>query len=80
MSEYAKQYFKQAQNWTVNEASDAMKELQKAAGLGARPDVVPPGEALVSGEPRTVELGWVRITILNGRLLHAALADQYVLT
>lgn len=54
-----KQYLKQAQSWTAKEANEAKKELQKAAGLGARPDVVPEGEALVSGEPRTVEIGWV---------------------
>jgi hypothetical protein len=59
MSDYAKQYLKQAQSWTAKEASEAKVQLQKAAGLGAKPDVVPPGEALVSGEPRTVELGWV---------------------
>lgn len=54
-------YLKQARSWTTKEASDAKKELQKYAGLGERPDVIPPGEALVSGEPRTVELGWVSI-------------------
>lgn len=56
---FVKPYLKQAQSWTAKEASDAKAQLQKAAGLGSRPDVVPDGEALVSGEPRTVELGWV---------------------
>ncbi|KAJ0107975.1 hypothetical protein J7T55_008111 [Diaporthe amygdali] len=32
--------------------------LQHELGLGKRPSVVPPGEVKISGEPRTVELGW----------------------
>ncbi|KAL1850123.1 hypothetical protein Daus18300_013051 [Diaporthe australafricana] len=32
--------------------------LQHELGLGKRPSVVPPGEVNISGEPRTVELGW----------------------
>jgi hypothetical protein len=59
LTTYTKTYFKQAQSWTAKEASDAKKELQKAAGLGEKPTVVPEGQALVSGEPRSVELGWV---------------------
>lgn len=59
LSTYGKTYFKQAQSWTDKEASDAKKALQKAAGLGEKPSVIPEGEALVSGEPRIVEIGWV---------------------
>lgn len=55
---FMRPYLTQAQSWTTKEASDAKKELTKYAGLGSRPDVLPQGEALVVGEPRTVELGW----------------------
>ena len=71
MSDYAKQYFKQASSWTAKEASEASEKLKKAAGLGARPDVVPEGEALVSGEPRNVELGWVStLRLIDHRACH----------
>ncbi|KXT16667.1 hypothetical protein AC579_8044 [Pseudocercospora musae] len=64
---FVKPYLKQAQSWTAKEASDAKLQLQKAAGLGGRPDVVPDGEALVSGEPRTVELGWHPVAGATGK-------------
>lgn len=32
--------------------------LQHAVGLGAQPNVIPPGEASVDGELRVVEIGW----------------------
>lgn len=75
LTSYTKNYLKQAQSWTAKEASDAKKELQKAAGLGERPSVIPEGEAFVSGEPRTVELGWVsaihlKIKVEGDRLIH----------
>ncbi|CZT18765.1 uncharacterized protein RCC_04609 [Ramularia collo-cygni] len=67
LTTYTKTYLKQAQSWTAKEASDAKKELQKAAGLGERPNVVPEGEALVTGEPRTVELGWHPVAGATGK-------------
>lgn len=70
LTSYTKTYLKQAQSWTAKEASDARKELQAAAGLGAKPNVVPEGEALVSGEPRTVELGWVSSIPLEAELYY----------
>ncbi|EME39362.1 hypothetical protein DOTSEDRAFT_75162 [Dothistroma septosporum NZE10] len=60
-------YLKQAQTWTAKEANDAKQELQKYAGLGARPDVLPQGEALVVGEPRSVELGWHPVAGATGK-------------
>lgn len=68
LTSYTKTYLKQAQSWTAKEASEARKELQKAAGLGETPNVIPPGEALVSGEPRLVEIGWVSVLRFNWRL------------
>ncbi|USW53576.1 hypothetical protein Slin15195_G068950 [Septoria linicola] len=62
-----KPYMKQAQSWTAKEASDAKRELQKAAGLGSRPNVIPEGEALVVGEPRVVELGWHPVAGATGK-------------
>lgn len=32
--------------------------VQHELGLGKTPNVVPPGEVKIDGEPRTVELGW----------------------
>ena len=61
----SKPYLKDAQTWTAKEASDAKKDLQKYAGLGHRPDVVPKGEAFSNGEPRTVELGWVSMLCMS---------------
>ncbi|KAK3935278.1 hypothetical protein QBC46DRAFT_397831 [Diplogelasinospora grovesii] len=33
-------------------------QLQQALGLGHKPNVIPPGEASINGELRTVEIGW----------------------
>lgn len=73
LTSYTKTYLKQAQSWTAKEASEARKELQRAAGLGEKPNVIPEGEALVSGEPRTVELGWV--SAIRPRLTQSVNAD-----
>ncbi|KJX92993.1 hypothetical protein TI39_contig4466g00001 [Zymoseptoria brevis] len=78
MSDYAKQYFKQAQTWTADEAVEAKKALQKAAGLGARPDVIPEGEAHVSGEPRTVELGWHPVAGATGKWFAASIIGKQI--
>lgn len=44
--------------FSKGEAAKARHELDKSLGLGNRPDIVPPGEATVTGEKRTVEIGW----------------------
>lgn len=41
-----------------SEYSDALKSLQKSAGLGHKPDVVPQGPASIKGDQRIVEIGW----------------------
>ncbi len=45
-------------NMGKNEVAEARKSLQKSAGLGHKPNVVPDGEASINGEPRPVEIGW----------------------
>jgi hypothetical protein len=41
--------------------------LQHSAGLGKKPNVIPPGEASISGELRTVEVGWHPVAGLGGK-------------
>lgn len=41
-----------------SEISDAKKSLQKTAGLGHKPNVVPDGPASINSDPRRVEIGW----------------------
>ena len=34
------------------------RDLEHSVGLGHKPNVVPPGEADINGETRTLEIGW----------------------
>lgn len=43
--------------------------LQQTLGLGATPNVIPPGEARVDGELRTVEIGWHPVAGMGGKWL-----------
>ena len=50
--------FESGVQYGKSEMNDAKKSLQKTAGLGHRPDVVPPGPGSVNSDPRKVEIGW----------------------
>ena len=41
--------------------------VQHSIGLGAQPNVIPPGEASVSGDLRTVQIGWHPVAGLGGK-------------
>jgi hypothetical protein len=41
--------------------------LEHSLGLGHKPNVVPPGEAEISGELRPVEIGWHPVGGLGGK-------------
>ena len=41
--------------------------LEQSLGLGARPNVIPPGEAIVTGETRVVEVGWHPVAGFSGK-------------
>jgi hypothetical protein len=41
--------------------------IQQSIGLGARPNVIPQGEASVSGDLRTVQIGWHPVAGLSGK-------------
>ena len=41
--------------------------IQHSVGLGQQPNVIPPGEASVSGGLRTVHLGWHPVAGLGGK-------------
>jgi hypothetical protein len=43
--------------------------LQQSVGLGAKPNVVPPGEARIDAELRTVEIGWHPVAGMGGKWL-----------
>ena len=43
--------------------------LQQALGLGAKPNVIPPGEARVDAELRLVEIGWHPVAGMGGKWL-----------
>jgi hypothetical protein len=40
--------------------------LEHKLGLGAKPDIIPPGEARIDGELRTVEIGWHPVAGMAG--------------
>ena len=41
--------------------------LEHSLGLGAKPNVIPIGDASVSGDLRTVEIGWHPVAGLGGK-------------
>lgn len=41
--------------------------LEHSLGLGHKPNVIPPGEADISGEPRIVEIGWHPVGGFGGK-------------
>lgn len=41
--------------------------LQKSLGLGAKPNVIPPDQAVVTGNLRPVELGWHPVAGFGGK-------------
>ncbi|EKD17667.1 uncharacterized protein L3040_003549 [Drepanopeziza brunnea f. sp. 'multigermtubi'] len=43
--------------------------LEHSLGLGATPNVIPPGEARVDGKLRTVEIGWHPMAVMGGKWL-----------
>jgi hypothetical protein len=43
--------------------------LQHSLGLGAKPNVIPPGEARVDADLRTVEIGWHPVAGMGGKWL-----------
>lgn len=43
--------------------------LQHSLGLGATPNVIPPGEARLDGELRVVEIGWHPVDVMGGKWL-----------
>jgi hypothetical protein len=42
-------------------------KLQQAAGLGHKPNVIPECDVIISGEPRTVEIGWHPVAGFAGK-------------
>lgn len=43
--------------------------IEHSLGLGAKPNVIPPGEARIDVEPRTVEIGWHPVAGMAGKWL-----------
>ena len=41
--------------------------LEHSLGLGHKPNVIPPGEADISGKPRIVEIGWHPVGGFGGK-------------
>jgi len=41
--------------------------VEHAAGLGPKPNVIPPGEISITGEFRPVEIGWHPVAGLAGK-------------
>lgn len=41
--------------------------LEHTLGLGRKPSVIPPGEASIDGEHRTVEIGWHPVAGMSGK-------------
>jgi hypothetical protein len=42
-------------------------KLEHSLGLGHQPNVIPPGEAEIMGELRTVEIGWHPVAGMGGK-------------
>ncbi|KAJ7782710.1 hypothetical protein B0H16DRAFT_1494024 [Mycena metata] len=41
--------------------------LEHSLGLGAKPNIIPPGEITINGPPRTVEIGWHPVAGFAGK-------------
>lgn len=50
-----------------DEALRGKAALEKAAGLGPRPNAVPPMEADIKSPPRQIELGWHPVAGFSGK-------------
>ena len=53
-------------------------DLSKSVGLGHKPNVVPPGDADISGELRTVELGWHPVAGSAGKWFASSLVGKQI--
>ncbi|KAJ7188645.1 hypothetical protein C8R46DRAFT_1055384 [Mycena filopes] len=42
-------------------------QLEHSLGLGAKPNIIPPGEITINGPPRTVEIGWHPVAGFAGK-------------
>ncbi|KAK3702138.1 hypothetical protein LTR37_015113 [Vermiconidia calcicola] len=59
--------FKQSLDRGKKEALEAQQDLKRSLGLGHRPNLVPPGEADINREQRTIELGWHPVAGTTGK-------------
>lgn len=50
-----------------DEALRGRIKLEHSLGLGPKPNIIPPGEARIHGEPRTVEIGWHPVAGFGGK-------------
>ncbi|KXJ84957.1 hypothetical protein Micbo1qcDRAFT_237624 [Microdochium bolleyi] len=56
-----------SKEWGLDQFDKGKRQLQHAAGLGAKPNAVPPGEVDIRCEPREVEVGWHPVAGLAGK-------------
>jgi hypothetical protein len=52
---------------SVNGLLKGKLKLEHTLGLGAKPNVIPPGEARIDGELRIVEIGWHPVAGMGGK-------------
>lgn len=50
-----------------DEALRGKAALEKAAGLGPKPNVIPPGEADIKSISRPIEIGWHPVAGFSGK-------------
>lgn len=44
--------------WGMEQFDKGKRHVIEVAGLGSKPNVIPPGEVDIRCEPRDVEIGW----------------------
>lgn len=64
---YSKEGVAKGKVWGTQEALKGKLALQQSLGLGHRPNVIPPEQADVHMEPRTVALGWHPVAGFAGK-------------
>ena len=53
-------------------------KLEQSAGLGHKPNVVPPSEPVITGEHRLVEIGWHPVAGMAGKWLEDTSLGKFI--
>ncbi|KAF2093000.1 hypothetical protein NA57DRAFT_49095 [Rhizodiscina lignyota] len=62
-----KEALTEGKGWGKDELVKGKLMLQHSLGLGHKPNVIPPGDAIILGQPRAVRIGWHPVAGLGGK-------------